>query len=164
MDQQRQLSQYGAGLFWDQADPQAGPGTSLYARSFSFFDGRYPDGFYWGCLTSANYRQRGNETSLDDHLLTLGWWGSPFHGFPLSLNVNAAPVLGSRSEGNVFLGSQYWGIGATAGVFLDIVPGYSLGISWEPVWILSHGNGRPAPDETDHEVVLSLVIKQLFWQ
>lgn len=162
-NQSRQLSQYGGGLYWDQANPGAGPGYSLYARSFQFFDGRFPDGFYWGLLENADVHQRGTEISLDDHLLTLGWWGHPFAHYPFILNLNVSPIVGMRSNGTSYLGDNYWGVGTTLGVFLDIVPGTSFGVSWEPVWILSDGGGQAAPDETYNEFGLSLVFKQLFW-
>jgi hypothetical protein len=79
------------------------------------------------------------------------------------LNLNVSPIVGMRSNGTSYLGDNYWGVGTTLGVFLDIVPGTSFGVSWEPVWILSDGGGQAAPDETYNEFGLSLVFKQLFW-
>jgi len=161
--QSRQLTQVGGGLYWDQADPQVGPGHSLYAREFTFFDARYPDGFYWGLLENADIHQRGTTISLDDHLLTLGWWGRPLGRFPIILNANVSPVLGIRAKGTSYLGDNYWGVGAALGIFLNLLTSVSFGLSWEPVWILSNGGGQPAPDRTYNEFGLSIVIRQLYW-
>lgn len=161
--QSRQMTQFGGGLYWDQADPQAGPGHSLYAREFTFFDVKYPDGFYWGLLENADIHQRGTTISLDDHLLTLGWWGHPLARLPIVLNANVSPVLGIRAKGTSYLGDNYWGVGAALGIFLNLLKSVSFGLSWEPVWILSNGGGQPAPDKMYDEFGLSIVIRQLYW-
>lgn len=162
-NQSRQLCQYGGGLYWDQANPDAGPGYSLYARNFQFFDRRFPEGYYWGLLENADVHQRGAAISLDDHLLTLGWWGHPLAYYPFILNLNVSPVLGMRANGTSYLGNNYWGVGASLGIFLNVQPSLSLGVSWEPVWILSNGGGQAAPDKNYNEFGLSLISKQLFW-
>jgi hypothetical protein len=161
--QSRQLTQFGGGLYWDQADPQAGPGHSLYAREFTFFDAKYPVGFYWGLLENADIHQRGTAISLDDHLLTLGWWGHPLGRFPIILNANVSPVLGIRTKGTSYLGDNYWGVGTALGIFFNLLTSVSFGLSWEPVWILSNGGEQDAPDKRYNEFGLSIVIKQLYW-
>ena len=157
----RSLSFLSGGLYWDPSDPSAGPGVSLQGEDFHYLNPDSPNGFYTGFLTSASFHQRGSQVSVDDHLVTVGFWGSLGAGSPFSWTANISPVLGSRSDGSVLLGSYYWGISTTLGVFYDLLPGLGLGITWAPVYNLT-SNGRPqAPDQSYQEFSLVLVIKQL---
>ena len=157
----RSLSFYGAGLYWDPVDPGAGPGVSLEGQTFTYLNPDNPDGFYLGLLTNASYHQRGSQISLDDHLVTVGYWGDLGPGVPFSWTANGSPVLGSRSNGTVLLGSAYFGIGATLGVFYDVLPGLGLGLTWAPVFNLTTNGAAQAPDQSYHEFSLVVVVKQL---
>lgn len=164
LERSRTLLQFGTLLTkgddssWDQM------GFGVTFRNYNFFDPGNPDGWYFGILGSALTRSAGGVELADTRLVTLGWRGNPLVAlgdstWPVQLDVNLSPTIGSRIQGASILGSGYTGVGVTLGLGFPLIEGQDLGLSWEPVFPVTSWGEKKAPNRGYSDFVLSWTIK-----
>lgn len=164
LERSRTLLQFGTLLTkgddssWDQV------GVGLTFRNYNFFDPQNPDGWYFGILGSALARSAGGVDLADTRLVTLGWRGNPLaplgeSTWPVQLDVNLSPTIGSRIQGSTILGSGYTGVGLTLGLGFSLFEGQDLGLSWEPVFPVTSWGENWAPNRGYSDFVISWTVK-----
>jgi len=159
----RTLTQFGIlGTVGGEDWSRTGWGVSI--RPFFYLDPESPDGLYLGLLSGTFSHSAGSITVADTRLVTLGWRGNPLSigGHPpldFQADFSVSPTVGARISGNSILGGSYAGVGLTMGIYLPILDGADLGLSWEPTINVATLGGADIPEKSYGDLVLYWTMK-----
>lgn len=154
---ERKLERYGGGLYFDPGDWGGNPGWVLASTSQTLLDPSDKSSLYYSFFSGTFLHSRGNVTSADVQLVTLGRRIDLGQPVPWGLDVWAAPVLGSRKLGKEILGNGYGGAMAGIGVYFPILEDLDLEVAWHGASLFYRVDSPTAPDQTYHELVLEVI-------
>ena len=156
----RSLAQYGVFVTWGADSGLSNPGGGISSMSFTYLDPTTKDGAYFSLLSGGYLsHSAGGVVIADSKLLMLGWRQSLF-GSEVSVDTNIAPTVGARIEGDKILGSAYTGIGGAVGIYFPTIPGFDIGLSWEPVINLYNWGNTATRNMSYVDFVLYVVAKR----
>ncbi len=135
-------------------------GYGAVIRTFTLFDPAKPSGFYYGFGAQVIAHNAGGVILGDVKITTLGYRLELLSG-RVGFDASLSPVLGSRTEANIVLGSAYLGFCPAAGFFFTVAPWLDMELSYEPVINLFSFNGPDdAPNLSYNDISLYFVIKR----
>jgi hypothetical protein len=157
----RTIVQVGGSLVEGDGWAPENQGYGLHVRSFTFFDPRESEGFYFGLFGSSMAHSAGRVSLGDTRLATLGWRGGV--GLPgLSLDASLSPVIGSRLTGKTLKGQGYVAASASLGLYIPVYGDFDVGLSFEPTLnLLAIGSDASVANKSYCDICLFVCLKKL---